>query len=223
MKKNLNQKPQYRKYLPGLLLFFAILLICGLYLHHMNTHSPDTANASPVKDLQTRPLSEPLAFNNPDGTEHTIQKPLPQITVVHFWATWCGYCVQELPDLHQLMQEYQGKVTFVFADLLDGTRETPEGVQAFLQKQNLQDLPVVYDEKGVNFSKLGLQGLPTTLILNQQGELLPLGRLGSDQEIRYAFPGRIPTPMLRSMLNQALKLYSEDPAASSETKREPQS
>ena len=59
-------------------------------------------------------LGEPLKLSAIAGG-----KPL----VVNFWATWCPYCVDELPDFQQIVSDYGDRVSFAFVDVADGQRE----------------------------------------------------------------------------------------------------
>lgn len=54
-----------------------------------------------------------------------------KVTVINVWATWCGNCRNELPQLNQLASEYQENDAVIFLALAD---ESPEKLKAFLQQ-----------------------------------------------------------------------------------------
>lgn len=58
-------------------------------------------------------------------------KPL----LVNFWATWCGPCVEEFPDLVEIDNDYKGKIDFITITF-DDIEELNTGVPKFLKKMN---------------------------------------------------------------------------------------
>lgn len=95
-------------------------------------------------------------------------KPL----VINFWATWCPYCVQELPDFQEIYRAYGDRVSFAFVDVADGTRETAEGAAAWLADNGFDDLPVYYDNDLEAATMYGARSLPTTVLVSADGEIL---------------------------------------------------
>lgn len=83
---------------------------------------------------------------------------------INFWTTWCDFCVTEMPDIQALYEEYKDKVDF----LLVNSGENYETIEAFLVEQNgIYNFPVGYDEKQELTEILGLQGFPTTIVMNK--------------------------------------------------------
>ena len=98
-----------------------------------------------------------LAFSNQDG----------KATVVALFATWCGPCNQEMPDLLDMAHRYakQGLRTVLVDD-----REPPEKVRTFAQKFSI-DLPIGLDPDGTVFHLFALHYIPATLFYNSKGVL----------------------------------------------------
>lgn len=69
--------------------------------------------------------------------------PAGEITVVEFWATWCGPCVANIPHLGDLADEYAGKVRFVSV-----SSEEPGAVGAFLDKPSRVARPAPAETEG---------------------------------------------------------------------------
>jgi thiol-disulfide isomerase/thioredoxin len=84
-------------------------------------------------------------------------------TILNFWATWCGPCRSELPDLARLHEQSKGRYR-----LMTITDEPPGIVKAFLENRRL-DLPVLYDPGGRVARGFGVDAIPMTVLLDGQG------------------------------------------------------
>lgn len=126
---------------------------------------------------------EPFKFSEIAGG-----KPL----VVNFWATWCPYCIEEMPDYLDIYRDYEGRVSFAFVDCADGTRETVEMGATWLADNGFAELPAYYDTKLEAQYMYGITSLPTTVIVAASGEVMTVS------------PGMIDPSMLRSALDTLL-------------------
>ncbi len=116
--------------------------------------------AQALRSLEFRSLAGDAARSLPAVAEG---RPM----VVNLWASWCGPCRAELPLLAQAQQAHSA-VRFVYVN----QGESPETIRAFLAAQSLQLSPVLLDESSALGPAIGSRGLPTTLFLNAQGELV---------------------------------------------------
>ena len=57
--------------------------------------------------------------------------------VVNFWATWCGPCIQELPEFTKLADNYKGKQVKILLVSLDDKKSYPEKLAKFVSKKKL--------------------------------------------------------------------------------------
>lgn len=87
------------------------------------------------------------------------------VVVLNFWATWCGPCRMELPELEKLYNELGGKGLMVLAVSVDQYRHM---VPAFLQRMKLT-LPVYFVDPATERS-LGIGTIPFTLVLDKEGK-----------------------------------------------------
>jgi peroxiredoxin len=91
--------------------------------------------------------------------------------LVHFWATWCAECVEELPILAAAIARCgEAGVRIVTANV----GEEPEHVADFLERHRL-DLPVLRDPKARAWRTLGGVGLPTNAVLTGEGRRVEVG------------------------------------------------
>jgi len=83
--------------------------------------------------------------------------------LVHFWATWCPICRTEDRSIHDLAEDYQ---VLTIATNSGTARE----IRAYLD-ENEVDFPVMLDESGVTGSFWGVNGVPSSFIVDSNGEI----------------------------------------------------
>jgi thiol-disulfide isomerase/thioredoxin len=106
-----------------------------------------------------------------DGGTFALSQDLGKVTVVNFWATWCGPCTTETPQFDSVYRSYKSKdVAFVGIDTKEGGKSAP---RAFV-KDNDISYPIVFDEPGkiaVEMGNIPLGGLPATVLVDKQGKV----------------------------------------------------
>ena len=130
------------------------------------------------------PLTE-IGFQMPDGSAKQFTD-LNKVLVLNLWATWCGPCREEMPDLANIQKEYGNDGFEVFA--LNVDRNGGDKPQKFLESINATALNLYLDPANKsfqNFRSKGLVfGLPTTMIVDPkgcvQGVLAGIAHWGSD-------------------------------------------
>jgi len=147
-------------------------------------------------------LSPAIDFTLVDqyGNEHTLSDYKGKVVFLNFWATWCPPCRKEMPDIEAMYQEYnQNQEDVIFLGVANpkseknpNTREVEkEGVIEFLEENNLT-FPVVFDETGEIFSQYGITALPTTFMIDKNGNIYG-----------YA-PGMLTKDMMKNIIQQTL-------------------
>jgi len=135
------------------------------------------------------------------GNEHTLSDYKGKVVFLNFWATWCPPCRKEMPDIQSLYNEYnQNHDDVIFLGVANprnennmNTREVDkDGIIKFLEDNEL-DFPVVFDESGEVFNFYGISSLPTTFLINKDGNI-----------VGYA-PGMLTKDIMESVIEQTLK------------------
>lgn len=114
-----------------------------------------------------------MSFQDLAGEGKSIADFAGKRLLVNFWATWCGPCREEMPDLNALQAEYGSDAFEVLTINLDLGNDGPAKGQAFLDEHGLDQLELFADPTFKTFEDLRTQGvslgLPTTLLLDEAG------------------------------------------------------
>jgi thiol-disulfide isomerase/thioredoxin len=91
--------------------------------------------------------------------------------LVNFWATWCGPCVHEIPDLVSLNAEYTAKGALIIGISADRDDDALNLVSEFTKEKNVT-YPIVIDNGELEETFGGLRGYPTTFYINKNGKIV---------------------------------------------------
>lgn len=114
------------------------------------------------------------------GTTHKISDYKGKVVLLNFWATWCGYCKQEMPDLQAAYEKYgkNNEDLVIFGVSEPKTSENPNAndvsqgeIEKFLDS-NGYTYPVLMDTTGEIFGKFGIRSFPTTYMIDREGNLI---------------------------------------------------
>lgn len=114
----------------------------------------------------------------PDFTMYTLEGDAVKLsdfegkpTILNFWASWCGPCKNEMPELEAAYLEYGDRINFVMVNLTDGTQDTLEAASSYIQSQGYT-FPVYYDTKLAGAAAYGVSSIPLTIFINAKGEMV---------------------------------------------------
>jgi peroxiredoxin len=144
-----------KRFILVLLPLVIVLIVCAKAekTSIFGNNSPQASDFT-VKDLKGREIS----LSNYSG----------KVVFLNFWATWCGPCKAEIPDLIEAYKQYKDKGMEIIGISLD--RISPKSVLKFAEKYKINYPIIMGTEKILNDYDPGPY-IPTTIIVDQEGKI----------------------------------------------------
>jgi thiol-disulfide isomerase/thioredoxin len=116
--------------------------------------NPDAAPAFELKDLDGKPVS--------------LAEARGKVVLLNFWATWCGPCRAEIPDLVDLQKRYADKLEII---ALATDEDDADEVRRFVREAGI-NYRVAMGSDEVRRSYGGIAALPTAFVIDGQGRIV---------------------------------------------------
>lgn len=106
-----------------------------------------------------------------DGNTFKLEDKKGKVVLINLWATWCGPCRSEMPEIVAMQEKYKDKDFEVLG--LDVDEESIEEIKAFKAEMKLNYTLGYASEKLVSeFVKISRQsGIPQSILINRQGQM----------------------------------------------------
>ncbi|MDE5888295.1 MAG: AhpC/TSA family protein [Muribaculaceae bacterium] len=92
-------------------------------------------------------------------------------TLIDFWASWCPYCIKELPELASLREKWNDKG---FEIVGVAVRDTPDDTKGAISKHNIS-WPVLYNTQRKPYEIYGFSGIPHHILIGPDGKIISRG------------------------------------------------
>ena len=112
-----------------------------------------------------------------DGSKFDWDKYRGKVVLVDFWATWCGPCVAEMPNVLTQYKRYHDKGFDVVGISLDDEKET---VQTFLKEKQIPWLTLNDGAQNEVADYYGIMGIPTVILVDKKGKVVSLNARGPE-------------------------------------------
>lgn len=138
----------------------SILLIMGFYSFYQGITGLKTQQKQEASNTSVQ--SYTFTLNDLEGNRYRLDDFKGKPIVVNYFATWCGYCQEEIKVLSELAKEYPD---VQFIGVLEVTNETDSALKTYLDSADLPYLILI--DKGASVgNNWGVSGYPTTFFIN---------------------------------------------------------
>jgi thiol-disulfide isomerase/thioredoxin len=105
-----------------------------------------------------------------DGARRDLASKTGKGLILHFWATWCAPCREEMPAVVKFVGDTKSDANVEF--LAVSTDEDWKTVDAWFKEHGISGLPVALDPKGPTATLYGTTGYPETFFIAPSGEIV---------------------------------------------------
>ena len=116
-----------------------------------------------------------IAGTKMDGKPFSIEELKGKVVLIDFWATWCGPCLAELPNVQEQYELYHDKGFEVVGISLDEDRAE---LEAFLEEKKLPWMTLHQNDGSGwgndNASRYSINGIPACFLIDQEGKVVSL-------------------------------------------------
>lgn len=165
----------------------AALAVIALLAFGVFKTDPSLAVGEPAPDVALPVLGA--------SDEAEIADYAPDWVLVNFWASWCGPCESESPDIQSFLEDHEGDGLVVLGV---NSRDATDSALAFVDEYELT-WEMVRDGDGKRMDEYGIPGLPESFLVDPDGNLAvicrgPLTREQLEEIIAPFLEGSRPAP-----------------------------
>jgi thiol-disulfide isomerase/thioredoxin len=105
-----------------------------------------------------------------DGSKFDLAARRDKVVLLNVWATWCGPCRFEIPELQNLHEQYGPRGFEVIGVSVD--ESGVDSVKQFIAEQKKMTYPIVVDAEGKIANILQTSVLPTSIVVDRNGKIV---------------------------------------------------
>src|SRR5439155_1219128 len=117
-----------------------------------------------------------------EGKPVSLAEYKSKVTLLNFWATWCGPCRAEIPDLVELQNKYRDQLQIIGLVVDD---DDPQAIKKFVEQFGI-NYPVAIATDELRMEYGGIPALPTSFLLEAQGREQEWSRKRRDSAVLHA-------------------------------------
>lgn len=131
------------------------------------TKANDASNTKESKSKKEKSISAPdFTLKDLEGNKHTLSDYKGKVVLLDFWATYCRACRAKIPYLMKFNEKYKDSGLVIFGMGF----EKEKTLKAF-DKFAEVNYPILLGDRRIVI-KYGVQAIPTTFIMDKEGELV---------------------------------------------------
>ncbi len=172
-----------------------VLCVCGFYEN--NTFALAGKNGPKIGDVPP-PLSLSETIQGPSPTEIRWDKLKGKVVVLEFWQTACAPCLEAIPHLNELVEQFSNRVVFISISDDNG-----DYLKKFLKRKPISNWVVLDGLLNPTRTAFDVHGIPHTVIVDASGKIAAITHPATLEaknleEILAGKPCSLPPPQLNS-------------------------
>jgi peroxiredoxin len=149
----------------------------------LKTIEKNMKNPAAAEKLNSLKLAPDFSAKSPNGTTISLKESLGKVTIIDFWASWCGPCRKENPNVVALYNEFHSKgLNIIGVSLDDEATKWKDAIAkdklTWNQVSNLKGfedpIATLYD----------VQQIPTTFVLDSKGNIVAKDLRGDELKVK---------------------------------------
>lgn len=163
------------KYIIGIISFILFMILVAIGYQYL---SMKYANLLGHNKKQQHVKAEQFTVYTEKEEPVTLSQLQGKPVILNFWATWCGFCKEEMPAFEELYQKEGTDIHFMMINATDGERETKEKAEQYI-KENHFTFPVYYDIEVKTVEQYRINSFPITFFIDKKGNIIKkhIGRI----------------------------------------------
>ncbi len=142
-----------------------LIIFIFLTSHTFADEVLDLKNIIIHKDLKKY---DSLVFLDQKNNQLNLKDFKGKLILLNFWATWCAPCKEEMPSLDKLQVDKNLDNLKIFP--INVGNDSIENSQRFYDNLKIKNLEFYFDNPVTLAKKLSLRGIPTSVLLNRDGD-----------------------------------------------------
>ena len=187
--------------LVGFVLFLGVVYVAynGLTKDYIGKNDSGSGNGVSAEEGSNSDNGESQQTKAPDFTVYDEEMNEVKLSdyegtpvVLNFWATWCGYCKEEMPYFQEASEKYdEEQVNILMINMTDGRSETKESAIDYM-KNNNYTMKLLLDIDQKVASGYRVSGIPRTIFIDKEGY------------VKYDKVGKIDSETLNTLIEELI-------------------
>ena len=136
---------------------------------------------SQMKNLDQIGTAIEIAGTKTDGKEFDLKNLKGKVVLVDYWATWCGPCIAEIPNIQEAYKKYHGKGFEVIGISLD-RKDDDEKLAKFIETRELPWGCINIEDSAKLVKKYGVSAIPHPVLVGPDGRVVSMRARGPQLE-----------------------------------------
>ncbi len=159
-----------RRWIDLALIVIIAILVFTPVMHYVkrNFFPNNTIEIASKVPLNSESLTLELkGYNTPDLA---LKDTKGKVTFLHFWGTWCGDCMLEMPSVQKFYEQQKDHIQFVLVDI-ERSHDDYSKLTKFIEKNPQYTVPM-YEPNSPISTQLRVDQFPTTFIIDKEGNIV---------------------------------------------------